>query len=304
MSAAQKNPKTSGLVCQLRPTLIQKHRRRDDYPCRGGAFTLIELLVVIAIISILAAMLLPALAKAKSKGQSISCISNLKQLEYAWLMYVHDNNDVMPPNVNRNVSTPNPQALPGSWVVGNAELDTTSSNLQGGVLFRYLGSVGVFRCPGDTSTVRDHPGLRRTRSYSLNGCMNSDADPAPPFGPQNPSTDPLIKIKLSAFTVPPASQMFGFMDENEQSISAGLMVVSTPTYYPDPLGDQVWFSTPSDHHSQGCSISFADGRGEHIKWGWPKRFINHGQLVASKVEDPQQLDRQDLLRLQRYVPLE
>jgi prepilin-type processing-associated H-X9-DG protein len=265
---------------------------------------LIELLVVIAIISILAAMLLPALTKAKSKGQSIFCISNLKQLEYAWLMYVQDNNDLMPPNVNRNVSTPNAQAMPGSWVVGNAQLDTSTSNLQHGVLFKYLGATGVFHCPSDRSTVTEHPKLLRTRSYSLNCWMNSDADPGGQFGMQNPRTDPLIKIKLSSFLVPPASQIFGFMDENEQSISAGLMVVSTPTYYPDPLGDQVWFSMPSDRHSRGCSISFADGRVEHLKWGWAKSFRSHGQPVASRDEDPQQLDRQDLLRLQRYVPLE
>jgi prepilin-type N-terminal cleavage/methylation domain-containing protein len=165
----------------------------------NAAFTLIELLVVIAIVAILAAMLLPALAKAKSRGQSISCTCNLRQLQYAWLMYVHDNNEVMPPNINRNLSTPNPQALPGSWVVGNAQLDVTTSNVQSGVLFKYLGSVGVFHCPSDKSTVTGHPELLRTRSYSLNAWMNSDADPGGQFGLQNPSTDPLIKIKFSAF---------------------------------------------------------------------------------------------------------
>jgi len=218
-------------------------------------------------------------------------------------MYVHDNNEVMPPNINRNVSTPNPQALPGSWVVGNTQLDLTTSNIQNGVLFNYLNSVGVFHCPSDKSTVTGHPELLRTRSYSLNGWMNSDADPGGQFGIQNPSTDPLIKVKFSAFVVPPASQMFGFMDENEQSISAGLMVISTPTYYPDPQGEQVWFSLPADRHGQGSNISFADGRVEHFKWGWPKNFKSHNQPVVSRVQDPQQLDRQDLLRLQRHVPL-
>jgi prepilin-type N-terminal cleavage/methylation domain-containing protein len=300
MSATQKNPKARRLIRWVRPVLIQKHRRRDDFPCLGGAFTLIELLVVIAIISILAAMLLPALDKAKSKGQSISCISNLRQLQEAWLMYVHDHNDCMPPNINRNVDSPNAQALPGSWVVGNAHLDTNTINLQQGVLFYYLLNAGVFRCPSDKSTVSGHPELPRTRSYSLSVWMNSDADPAQ-YGPQNPSTDPLIKIKLSSFTVPPASQMFGFMDEHELSISHGIMIVPTPAYIPDPT---TWFSLPSDRHSQGCSISFADGRGEHIKWGWPKRFRSHGQPVASRAEDSQQLDRQDLLRLQHYVPLQ
>ena len=120
---------------------------------------------------------------------------------------------------------------------------------------------------------------------------------------QNPSTDPLIKIKLAGFIDPPACQMFGFMDEHEQCIDDGLMVIPTPAYYPDPLGEQIWFDTPSDRHRQGCSISFSDGRVEHMKWRWPKKFNHHNQDVAGRKVDPQQLDRQDLLRLEHYVPI-
>src|SRR5215831_10782109 len=107
-------------------------------PVRRGAraFTLIELLVVIAIIAILAAMLLPALSRVKAKGQSISCLNNLKQLQTAWLMYVHEHNDFLPPNKTRWQGGTQ-QSQPGAWVVGNAQLDATTDNLRRGVLFDY-----------------------------------------------------------------------------------------------------------------------------------------------------------------------
>src|SRR5262245_33024380 len=137
------------------------------------AFTLVELLVVIAIIAILASMLLPALSRAKAKGQQILCLNNYRQLQLCWLMYVADNNDALPPNAT--LSTGNREgfiATRDTWINGNAFTDPTSTNIENGVLFPYNRSVKIYKCPSDRSTVRDQGKIPRFRSVSMNSYMN------------------------------------------------------------------------------------------------------------------------------------
>ena len=145
-------------------SMIQRPSAAPSNFALCSAFTLIELLVVIAIIAILAALLLPALTRAKVKAQDISCRSNLRQLQLCWNLYVDDNNQALPPTSTWPTSNGWESREP-SWAVGDAKDDVSTTNLQRGVLFPYNRSVGIYRCPADKTPVVGNPSLLRTRTY-------------------------------------------------------------------------------------------------------------------------------------------
>src|SRR5438552_1819726 len=139
----------------------------------SSAFTLIELLVVTAIISILASLLFPTLARAKDKGKKIACLNDYRQLQLCWHMYVDDNHDALPPNATTTGGGREAfVATAATWINGNAWTDTTTSNIERGVLFPYNRSVKIYKCPSDRSTVRDEGKIPRVRSVSMNSFMN------------------------------------------------------------------------------------------------------------------------------------
>jgi prepilin-type N-terminal cleavage/methylation domain-containing protein len=237
-----------------------------------NGFTLIELLVVIAIIAILAAMLLPALSKAKTKAQGTACTSNLHQMAMAWHQYTLDNREVMPPSMTPGPNIPQ-ESYPGCWVLGNAQLDTETTNIRRGVLFGYVGNPSVYRCPADTSPVTGHPGLLRTRSYSMNWWLNGDHGDG-----NNPISTPEDKTKLSQLIAP--TQIFVLTDENETSINDGCLVVFSDTNgFPNQ-----WFDLPSDRHNQSCSLFFADCHAQSHKWRSPKVFRSRPQNTANSLD--------------------
>jgi len=264
-----------------------------EKPARRTAFTLIELLVVIGILAILAAILLPALTRVRDRAHSICCVSNLKQLQAAWLMYVQDNNDNLPPNITR-MANGALEAAPGSWVIGNAQLDSTVTGIKSGLLYKYVGA-GIYRCPADRSTVAGRPNLPRFRGYSLNWWLSGiSEEQGVGCGPESncrlsepvPAL-PEDKNKYSQLLAFGPGRIFAFIDEQEQSIDDGAMMVPIDMY---GRVDQ-WWDLPSDRHNLGCNLSFADGHVNRWHWKSPKKFQGHHQHTANPLDD------EDLYRL-------
>jgi len=251
---------------------------RKPSPPTPHAFTLIELLVVIAIIAILAALLLPALAKAKSKAEGIACINNNKQILTAWFSYMSDNGK-LPANLGKYAYSWNTWCtgiLDWNVGVGSGSLgESVAPNFNTNYLIKallgpYLAqNYKVFKCPADRIPAMN--GQQRVRSCSMNafvgwgnfddGSVDTTLTTTYSYG-----NTYMRYSKESDFTLPGPSLTWVIVDEHPDSINDAYLVVDMtepksawPTY-------SAWEDIPASYHNGACGFGFADGHAEIHKW--------------------------------------
>jgi prepilin-type N-terminal cleavage/methylation domain-containing protein len=241
-------------------------------------FTLIELIAVIATIAILASLLLPILGKAKIKAHRTTCLSNLRQLGLAWVMYMDDNRGLLVE------SFPTAEHV---WVKGDMRNRAEAGNLgllRQGKLYDYNQNTAIYHCPTDKGVQVSGETLKTVRSYSMN-CFMGARDPSVGAVPASAVNYIPFFAKDSDLRRP--SDLWVLIEEDERSINDGSFVTD-----PDA---RLWIDFPtssSARHNYSYALSFADGHSAV----WALRDPRSRQLCMNRTEQALNADLERLAK--------
>jgi len=271
---------------------------------RRGGFTLIELLVVIAVIAVLMSILMPALQRAREQGKRAGCLSNLKQLTLAWIVYADDNEDKLvngdtgeygwvsggtgsnmyaaghPPHESHYMEVP---WVLKDWTDSMSKLQKDEA-IENGALYAYTRTLKLYKCQTVGNRAARPSALSApARTYSIMDSMNCK-------GWASDRGGRMIKKRLEIKE--PAFRAVFFDDGGTTPSALGGWSVE--------VRQEKWWDPPPVRHGDGTNFSFADGHSDYHKWGDP-RTVEFGKRIPPTANSEMQPGNEDIYWAARAV---